>query len=377
MAGQKKIWANSADSHWVEPEDLWRSSLPPAMAERMPRSVKDPDGQYETVTVDGLEIRRKLPNPKRAEFFEASGRPPGHSNVDIRLKDNDEEGIWAELVFPSLGMWNATFRDPALLKAAMRVSNDFAMSEIQSKTPRLQCTAQVSLLDVDDGIAEMTRAASLGFKSVFMTTKPHPQQKDYNYNDVWEPFWAAAEELGMVLAFHIGTDPFDFTSTEIGLQFRGPGGAVLNYTETTYSGQRVATKMVASGALDRHPNLKMLIAEGGSSWIPSLGDRMNEGYRQHAMMVSPTLRSTPKELLYNQVYTSFQHDETAAGTMVQFGYDKICWGSDYPHLEGTYGHTQKTLHELFDDQPEAVTKRITVDAYRELFPEVPVPPVEA
>jgi predicted TIM-barrel fold metal-dependent hydrolase len=376
MAVQGKIWANSADSHWVEPEDLWRSSLPPAMAERMPRSVKDDDGQHETVTVDGLQIRRKLPSPKRAEFFEASGRPPGHANVDIRLKDNDEEGIWAELVFPSLGMWNATFRDPALLKAAMRVSNDFAMSEIQSKTPRLQCTAQVSLLDVDDGIKEMEWAASVGFKSVFMTTKPHPQQKDYNYNDVWEPFWAAAEELGMVLAFHIGTDPFDFTSTEIGLQFRGPGGAVLNYTETTYSGQRVATKMVACGALDRHPDLKMLIAEGGSSWIPSLGDRMNEGYRQHAMMVSPTLRSTPKELLYNQVYTSFQHDETATGTMKQFGYDKICWGSDYPHLEGTYGHTQKTLHELFDDQPEAVTKRITVDAYCELFPEVPPPPVE-
>ena len=377
MVLQKKIWANSADSHWIEPEDLWRSKLPADLAERTPRSVKDPDGEYETVYVDGQEIRRKLPNPKRMEFMEASGRPKGHADVATRLADNDEEGIWAELVFPSLGMWNATFRDPVLLREAMRVSNDFAMEEIQSKSPRLQCTAQVSLLNVDDGIAEMRRAAEMGFKAVFMTTKPHPQQKDYNHNDVWESFWAAAEELGLVLAFHIGTDPFDFNDTEIGIQFRGPGGAILNYTETTYSGQRVATKMVASGALDRHPDLKILIAEGGSSWVPSLGDRMNEAYRQHAMMVRPTLTKTPKELLYNQVYTSFQHDETATGTMIQFGYDKICWGSDYPHLEGTYGHTQKTLHELLDDVPENVARRIAVDAYRELFPGVPAPPVES
>ena len=34
---------------------------------------------------------------------------------------------------------------------------------------------------------------------------------------------------------------------------------------------------------------------------------------------------------------------------IAMGYDNVCWGSDYPHLEGTYGHTQKTLHELFDD----------------------------
>ena len=148
-----------------------------------------------------------------------------------------------------------------------------------------------------------------------MTTKPHPQQPDYNYNDVWEPFWAAAEELGMVLAFHIGTDPFDFTSAEIGLQFRGPGGAVLNYTETTYSGQRAATKMVASGALDRHPDLKVLIAEGGSSWVPLLGRPHERGLppARHDGR-GPTLSSQrPRRSSTSQVYTSFQHDETAVG----------------------------------------------------------------
>ena len=41
------------------------------------------------------------------------------------------------------------------------------------------------------------------------------------------------------------------------------------------------------------------------------------------------------------------------------GADRWMWGSDYPHLEGTYGHTQETLHELFDDVSADVRHRIT------------------
>ena len=52
------------------------------------------------------------------------------------------------------------------------------------------------------------------------------------------------------------------------------------------------------------------------------------------------------------------------------------WGSDYPHLEGTFGHTQKTLHELFDDVDPEVSYRIRLGAFKELFPHVSDPPGE-
>ena len=156
----------------------------------------------------------------------------------------------------------------------------------------------------------------------------------------------------MVLAFHIGTDPVDLSAQTVGINFRGPGGAILNYVETTYSGQRAVTKLVASGALDRHPNLKMLVSEGGATWVPFLADRMTEAYRQHHMMVRPKLSRTPREILYSQVYASFQHDETAVSAMTANGYRNVMWGSDYPHMEGTYGHTQETLHGLFDGVPD-------------------------
>ena len=67
-----------------------------------------------------------------------------------------------------------------------------------------------------------------------------------------------------MLGFHIGTGG----DTVV---FRGPGGAIVNYMETTYPGMRVVSHLVACGALDRHPGLRILIAEGGAAWVPAMG----------------------------------------------------------------------------------------------------------
>ncbi|CAJ63520.1 hypothetical protein FRAAL4879 [Frankia alni ACN14a] len=371
-----KIWANSGDSHFLEPDDLWRSNLPPRLAELVPRAVKDPDGTYETVYVDGQSFRRKLPNVQAQEFLDESSRAPGARDATLRLADLDTEGVWGELVFPSLGLWSSSFRTPEVLREALRVSNDWAIEAIMKVSPRLVPTAQVSTLQVDDAVAELERTAELGYRAVFLPTTPHPLADDWN-RDSWEPFWAAAEAANMVLAFHVGTDPIDIGSQQVGVVYRGPGGAVLNYTETTFSGQRAAMKLVASGALDRHPDLRILVAEGGATWVPFLADRMTEGYRQHHMAVRPKLKRSPKEILYSQVYASFQHDASAVAALTGMGYRNVMWGSDYPHMEGTFGHTQETLHGLFDGVSDDVRKRITIDTFLELFPGVGEPAVAA
>jgi predicted TIM-barrel fold metal-dependent hydrolase len=126
----------------------------------------------------------------------------GSRDVGKRLADLNQEGIWSELVFPSLGMWSSSFRTPELLREAMRASNDWAKETIGDYSPRLIPTAQVSTLDIDDTVSELERCGALGFKAVFLPVTPHPAQKDYN-RDEWEPFWSAAEDIGMVIAFHI------------------------------------------------------------------------------------------------------------------------------------------------------------------------------
>ncbi len=371
-----KYWAHSGDSHFLEPDDLWQQILPADLAARMPRSERD--GDEEIVFVDGQSFRRKLPKlfTKKGkdglDIAELSSRPPGARDIRARLLDLDEEGIWGEVIYPSLGLWNPLIKDPELVRLASRAENEWIASEIQGVAPdRLVPTAQLPLLSIEHAIAELHHAADIGLHAVGLPTGLPSTIDDYN-RDSWEPFWAAAEEAGMVIAFHIGSDGNDNAS-----MYRGPGGAVLNYVETTFGGQRSAMKLVTSGALDRHPTLKVLVSEGGATWVPFIGDRMNEGYRQHGMFVRPTLSALPKEILYRQVYASFQHDESAVAAYTAMGYRNVMWGSDYPHLEGTFGHTQKTLHELFDGVDPAVRERITRGAFLELFPHVSSPLVES
>ena len=45
--------------------------------------------------------------------------------------------------------------------------------------------------------------------------------------------------------------------------------------------------------------------------------------------------------------------------MTATGYRNVLWGDDYPHLEGTYGHTQETLRGLFDRRQRRIRERVT------------------
>lgn len=374
-----KIWANSGDSHLVEPPDLF-DRLPEAIRERMPRSVKDPSGEFETVYVDGQSFQRPVPKIDRilqnmARPEDDTGNPgdraPGANDPDLRLQDLDQEGIWGEVIYPSLGIWAFNIRTPEVIREGVRVLNDWAL-DFQRHSPRYVCAASIPLLVVDDAVAEIRRAAAAGFHVAFLPTRP-PFERPAWQDPEWDPMWAALAETGMVIGFHIGTEPHT-PDQRTGVYHRGRGGAVLNYVETTYGGQRCVTQLIACGALDRHPELRVLVSEGGATWGPFIADRMDEGYRQHGAAVRPKLSKLPSQYLYEQVYASFQHDRSAVAACAAMGWQNVMWGSDYPHYEGTYGHTQKTLHELFDDVAPDVRRRITVGAFSELFPHVPPPP---
>jgi len=385
-----KIWANSGDSHVMEPPGLWAERMSADLAARMPR-VEPVDERSGLLHVDGRTFkRRKQWNP---EFSEeelaragqlARGReggmraleltlPPGAFDPTVRMADLDREGVWGEVIYNSLGLWNGLIRDPALYREGVRVLNDWLKETYIDVTSRYVPAAEIPTLSVEDAVAEVIRAADMGFKAINLPGELDGVViKGWNY-DLWEPLWATAEDLGMVLACHIGSETKDPEGS--GHQaHHGPGGAVMNYVESAFGGQRLATSMVASGVLDRHPRLKLLISEGGASWMPAVADRMEESYAQHGPWVRPRLSRSPTEIMKTQVYATFMHDPSAVLVHTALGYQNILWGSDYPHLEGTYGHSQQILHKLFDGVDEAATRRITRGAFLELFPHVGEPP---
>ncbi|HYQ36910.1 MAG TPA: amidohydrolase, partial [Mycobacterium sp.] len=79
-----KLWANSGDSHFIEPDDLWRSRLPQHLAELVPRSEQDPDGLWESIHVDGQVFRRRLPSIAQREFIKATVAAAGSRDVGKR-----------------------------------------------------------------------------------------------------------------------------------------------------------------------------------------------------------------------------------------------------------------------------------------------------
>ena len=134
-----KIWANSGDSHAMEPDDLWERELPPSLAERGPRVSRDE--RMETVHVDDQVAFRTL-----ASFADAGSSAPGARDPKLRLADLDEEGVWGQLMFPSRGLWVTLATDPVLYEACARVYNDWMLSDMMSVSPRLVGVAMLSSL---------------------------------------------------------------------------------------------------------------------------------------------------------------------------------------------------------------------------------------
>ena len=131
MTEPKKIWANSGDAHLIEPDDLFVNRLPAELAARMPRR-EAVDDQTEIIHIDGESYTMKMAyRPKMtAEYVEQHGldrsligtpiqaRWPmqGIRDLEARLADLDKEGIWGEVVYASVGLWNGLIRSPDLYR---------------------------------------------------------------------------------------------------------------------------------------------------------------------------------------------------------------------------------------------------------------------
>ena len=341
----------------------------------MPRSVKDPDGSWETVYVDGQEFRRRMPKMPDGSIRNLDGtigdRAPGANDPHLRLKDLDQEGVWAEATYPSIGVWSYSIRSPEVVAAGARAINDWA-AEFQAVSPRYVCTAMIPLLDVEQAIAEVHRATDIGLKASFLPIAPPFGRPPFAHEE-WDPLWAAMEEVGMVLGFHVGTEPHDPTQ-RTGVYNTGRGGAIQNYVETTYGAQKITVALISAGVFDRYPSLKMLVSEGGRHLGAVHG-------RPHGRGLPPALRRrAPQAVPDAERVPPFQRVRLVPARPLRrpgqrgHGLEERLWGSDYPHTEGTFGHTQKTLHELFDDVAAEDSYRMRLGAFQELFPHVPAPP---
>ncbi|MDO7842261.1 amidohydrolase family protein [Sphingomonas immobilis] len=340
----------SADGHIVEPADLFTANLPKSLAFHAIRSEVRDDFRC-TVSGDKI-IHRMRMRPNMADMEAtatrklAPGEQParkalGHNNIEGRLTDMRAEGIDAEIVFPSLALWTYHIEDPEAELATCQIYNDWHDAFFRAHTDVFVRCGVLPVRDLGNTALELKRLASLGFTTAMLPVVMPAGVPTYN-NEVWDPVFALAAELGIVFVLHTGTGQEDV------VVHRGAGGAVMNYTRQMNDGADAIMMLVAGGMLDRHRGARIACIESGASWLPAVAERMDEVYDAHYMMVRPKLDRMPSEIIRDQVACSFQYDRACIMARSVVGHQAFLWGSDYPHAEGTFPNTPFVLSKLFD-----------------------------
>ena len=343
----------SADSHVMEPLDLWTGGLSPHLRAHGPR-VEQRDGATCLMVED--TVVRRFPAPERAVGERAVLR--GASDPAGRLRDLDTDGVWGEVIYPNLAFFCCFhIRSAELQIETARLYNDWVARQFIEASQRLAPVAVLPVNDVAAAVGELWRTAKRGFRGAMLPA--HVDHRPYN-DPAYDPLWSAAVDLGMPLTFHAGTGR---TQTPA----HGPGGAVVNYVVTLGGPMETVAYLCASGVLERHPGLRVVMVECGSGWLAWVLHAMDDAYREHHMFVRPKLPLLPSEYFRRQGAVTFQRDPVGLANLPFTGDRCLMWGSDYPHPEGTWPHSQEALARQLDGLPEETIERIVARNAAELY----------
>src|ERR1700754_1959314 len=166
----------SADGHIVEPADLFSANMPKSLAFHAIRG--EVRGDYRcTVSGDKVIHRMRMrpggPTEATAMRQLAPGEKPprkalGHNNIEGRLQDMKDEGIDAEIVFPSLGLWTYAVEDVEAELATCQIYNDWNDRFFSSHFQAFVRCGVLPVRDLHNTQLELKRLASKGFTAAML-----------------------------------------------------------------------------------------------------------------------------------------------------------------------------------------------------------------
>src|SRR5438045_8280365 len=171
----------SSDSHVFEPPDLWQTRINRAFRDRAPRTERI-DGA-DQIVVEAAQILSGIWLISNAgarfeapETISAQGRfedvHRGGYDSEQHLKDMALDGVAGEVLYPSQGLFYFKVADTALMSAIFRAYNEWLAEFCRTDPARLKGIAMINLDDVQDGIRELERTASLGLAGAMITEYP-------------------------------------------------------------------------------------------------------------------------------------------------------------------------------------------------------------
>jgi predicted TIM-barrel fold metal-dependent hydrolase len=337
----------SADSHFVEPPTMWAERVDKKFRDRAPhteRNINGKEGEFfvceniNPTPVAGF-FGAGVPNEQVAEHnrkgFEAA--PASVWDPAARLKDQDRDGVQAEVIYTSMGMPLYGLDDVGLRTACFSAYNDWAVEYCSHNPKRLLPLGLVTLEDIDSATNELVRIAKKGMKGAMIWAEP-PDDRPYSHPD-YDRFWAAAQDMNMPLSLHILTGRkgmgIDFFSSNLLIQ-----GSTLHHQV-----ERSIAVFVLGGVLER---MDMIHARlGGLSAIK--------------------LSLKPSDYVKRQVYTTFINEPVFINELDRWGADNIMWSSDYPHLAATFPRSQEFVDKTFSGLPAEQRRKIVHDTAARVY----------
>jgi predicted TIM-barrel fold metal-dependent hydrolase len=192
------------------------------------------------------------------------------------------------------------------------------------------------------------------------------------WDEAWEVLWEAAAETGIPIGFHLSGGLRTVLSS--GPKANHAGNVGVRIACSTMQIDEAFAAVVFGGALERHPGLKIVLAETGIGWLPYMLERMDDTYQKFVdateyWRTHGGLRLTmpPSAYFRRQVWATFQTDHVGLRLIDTLGADRIMWASDYPHADSTWPDSQKAIEDNFKDVAPALRRRILCENARELY----------
>ncbi|MCH2169570.1 amidohydrolase [Myxococcota bacterium] len=346
----------SADSHVVEPPDLWEKWLPEKFRDRAPKLVKDSEGgdawlydpNGEPAPL-GLVSCVAIPREK----MKWTGFRYG-DNVHASVHDGKErlavldfDGVDAEFLYPPQRAVNsfALYDDVELQLAGIGAYNRWLSEGFCAADPdRLFGVAQMPNVGIDTAVSSLRDAAAAGFRGVVISAWPSGNEKLTRADD---PFWAAAEELGIPVSIHFGlaSQTAGHVPAE---EAAGAIGAVTGMVKMSV----LMVDLIFSGVFDRFPGLQIVAVEVGIGWIPHAAEMMDDRYWRNRTGARTMLNKLPSVYLKENWTSSYIVDRIGIQVRHAVGINNICWSTDFPHHGNDYPYSRETIDNHFTNVPE-------------------------
>jgi len=164
------------------------------------------------------------------------------------------------------------------------------------------------------------------------------------------------------LSFHIGVGHGTTTCGPISVEqkLKGDLPRVSQATHQAVVAMQADECLVAillCGALERHPGLKVVMAESHIGWIPYVLERLEMKYKEG--MYDDLISTKPSELFKRQMWATFQDDKVGALLAKDYGAESFCWASDYPHADGIFPDSQSFIHDTMGHLDDDLRRKLT------------------